>query len=239
MPGADVVIARPRARTVYRDAAQLFREHAGTVVGIAAVVLVPFAVIDALELLHVELHGHAALTDVLVAVLVAVVSGFAGLASIFYAGLLDYASAAWHRGQEAPSPRSLLHKLPWMQLIVASILWFLVVLAGLLLAVVPGLVALALFSLTGPILVREELRAVPAMRRSAQLVWRRPGLVLLTAVLPFLFELYLADLVGELLGHSIALALVVEILATLFLASYVGLLEVVTAHQLIATERTD
>ena len=76
-----------------------------------------------------------------------------------------------------------------------------------------------------------------AMRRSAQLVWRRPGLVVLTAVLPFVFELSLADLAAEVFGHSLAIELVAETLATLFLASYVGLLEVVTAHQLIATER--
>lgn len=237
MPGADVVIARPRARTVYRDAALLFREHPHTVVGIAAIVLVPFAVIDALGLTRVTLDGDAALSDALIALLAVVAAGFAGLASIFYAGLLDYASAAWHRGQETPNPRSIVRRLPWVQLVLASVLWFVVVTLGTLLAVVPGLVAITLFSLTGPVLVREERNAVSAMRRSAQLVWRRPWLVVLTAVLPFLFELYLADLVAEVAGHSLAIELVVEILATLLLASFVGLLEVVTAHQLIATER--
>jgi hypothetical protein len=63
--------------------------------------------------------------------------------------------------------------------------------------------------------------------------------VVLTAVLPFLVELSLADVASELFGHSLATELAAETVATLFLASFVGLLEVVTAHQLVAAERAD
>ena len=115
-------------------------------------------------------------------------------------------------------------------------LWFVAVAGGLALFVVPGLAALLLFSLTGPVLVREDLGAVAGMRRSAGLVRRRPGLVMLTVVIPFVAELYVADLAAELFGHSVVVELVVEVLASLFLASFVGLLEVVTAHQLVVTE---
>jgi hypothetical protein len=236
MPGADLDITRPRARTVYRGAAALMRAHAAEVIGIAAVVLVPFAVVDALGLLHVELHGENLLADFVIVVLTLLASGLSGLAWIFYAGILDHASAAWHRGEDAPAPREVARHLPWGQLVLASVLWFLAVAGGLLLAVVPGLIALTLFSLTGPVLVRENLTAVQAMRRSAQLVRRRPVLVILTAVLPFVAEIYVSDLAAEVFGHRLAIELVVEILAALFLASSVGLLEVVTTHQLIAAE---
>jgi hypothetical protein len=94
-----------------------------------------------------------------------------------------------------------------------------------------------LFRLTGPLLVREDLSAGGAMRRSAQLVWRRPGLVVLTAVLPFVFELSVPDLASAVFGHSVATELGAETVSTLFLASFVGLLEVVTAHQLLTAER--
>jgi hypothetical protein len=236
MPGPDVDLGRPRARTVYVAAWRMFREHPGTVVGAAALVLVPFAVIDAVGLLHVEIDGNATTGDVVTVVLTLVASTLSGLASIFYAGMLDHASAAWHRGETVPTASEIAARLPWWRLVLASILWFVAVAGGTLLFVVPGLVAIVLFSLTGPVLVREDLGAWAAMRRSAALVRRRPGLVILTAVLPFVGETYLSDLMAEILGHSLALEIVVEVLAALFLASFVGLLEVVTAHQLIVAE---
>jgi len=74
------------------------------------------------------------------------------------------------------------------------------------------------------------------MRRSAGLVRRRPLLVFVTAALPLILELELADLVALVVGHHFVVELTVEVLSALFLASFVGLLEVVTAHQLLATE---
>jgi hypothetical protein len=238
MSGTEIVITRPRARTVYGRAATLMRAHATEVIGLAAIVLVPFAVIDALGLLHVELKGERLVADLAILALTLVASGLSGLASIFYAGILDHASAAWHRGEDAPAAREVARHLPWRRLVWASVLWFVAVAGGLLLAIVPGLIALTLFSLTGPVLVREDLTAWQALRRSAHLVRRRPVLVLLTAVLPFIGEIYVSDLAAEIFGHSLVLEVVVEVLAALFLASTVGLLEVVTTHQLIAAEST-
>jgi hypothetical protein len=236
VPDADVVIDRPRARTVYRAAFTLFRAHTGVVVGMAALVLLPFAIVDALGLLHVEIHSDARLADILEAILVLLANGIGGLASIFYAGVLDHASAAWHRGEATPAPRAVAAGLPWVRLVLASVLWFVAVVVGFVLAIVPGLVALTLFSLTGPVLVREDLTAVGAMRRSARLVARRPALVVLTAVLPFVVELSLPELAAGIFGHSPATELAAETVATLCFASFVGLLEVVTAHQLIVAE---
>jgi hypothetical protein len=51
MRGADVDTGRPRARTVYAVTARMFREHPGNVVGTAALVLVPVAIVDTLGLL--------------------------------------------------------------------------------------------------------------------------------------------------------------------------------------------
>ena len=46
----------------------------------------------------------------------------------------------------------------------------------------------------------------------------------------------MSDLAAELLGHPSRSRIAVEVLAALFLASSVGVLEVVTTHQLIAAE---
>jgi hypothetical protein len=237
MAGVDVERGRPTARRVYRSSFALFRAHWGVIVGLATVVLVPFAVVDALGLLRVELHHSPSASDWLAIVLTLVVGGISGLASIFYAGMLDHASAAWHRGETAPTPSEIAGRLPWLRLVGASFLWLVAVVGGMLLFVVPGVVALVLFSLAGPVLVREDLGAFAAMRRSATLARRRPVLVLLTAVLPFVLESSLAEIVAAVFGHSVPLEVTVEVLASLLLASFVGLLEVVTTHQLIAAEQ--
>ena len=43
-----------RARSIYRDAARLYRAHTRAVIGSAAVVLVPFALLDGAGLLNVQ-----------------------------------------------------------------------------------------------------------------------------------------------------------------------------------------
>jgi len=131
MPGPDVDLGHPRARTVYAAAWRMFREHPGTVVGTAALVLVPFAVIDAVGLLHVEIDSSATTADIVTVALTLVASTLSGLASIFYAGMLDHASAAWHRGERVPHAREVATHLPWWRLVLASILWFVAVTVGM------------------------------------------------------------------------------------------------------------
>jgi hypothetical protein len=240
MPGPDVVIARPMVRSVYRDAFRLMREQHRLVIGAAALVLVPFAILDGLGVTRIRISEgtpiHLIVAGLAYGVFAATISG---LAAIFYAGLLDHVSAAWHRGIAPPGLREVFRLLPWRSLVLASVLVYAVSLLGLLIGVVPGIVVLTLFVLTGPLVVREELTALRGMRRSAGLVRRRPVLVFLTAALPLIFELSLADIVALVLGHHIAVEVAVETLAALFLASVVGVLEVVTAHQLLAVEHED
>jgi len=235
MPGPDVVLPRPTVRSVYRDAFRLVREERRIVIGTAAVVLVPFAVLDGLGVTRVEIADgapvHVIAAGLAYGVLAATVSG---LAAIFYAGLLDHVSAAWHRGEPTPTMGEVFRRLPWRALVAASILVYAISILGLLVGVVPGIVALTLFVLTGPLVVREELTALAGMRRSAGLVRQRPVLVFLTAALPLVVELSIADLAALVIGHHVAVEIVVEALAALFLASAVGVLEVVTAHHLLA-----
>ena len=195
-PGATVLA---RARSIYRDAARLYRAHTRAVIGSAAVVLVPFALLDGAGLLNVQTsdaHPIAAVTLVMIAV---GTSGLSGLASIFYAGYLDHTGEAWRQASPAPMPSQVVRALPWRQLIVASLAVYFFETVGFAFFVVPGLVAAALFCLTGPLLVSEDLDARQALRRSAGLVRRQPTLVAITVVIPLLLEGSLADFAGILL----------------------------------------
>ena len=101
-PGQPVLA---QARALYRDAATSYRAHVGAVIGSAAIVLVPFALLDGAGLLTADssdTHPVAAVILVMVAV---GTSGLSGLASIFYAGYLDHTAAAWRQvGYNALAP---------------------------------------------------------------------------------------------------------------------------------------
>ncbi|MEP6623521.1 MAG: hypothetical protein ABJC79_03700 [Acidimicrobiia bacterium] len=221
-----------RVRTIYRESWDLFRHHFGFIVGSAACILLPFAILDGLGLLVVDVGGHSLVVGLLLVVVTTATAGLSGLAAIFYAGVLDHTVAAWIDDTTAPTRRSVAGRLPWGQLVLASVLGFVVEVIGVALFVVPGLILATLLILTGPVLVGEHLRAVPAMRRSAQLVRRAPVLVVVAVAIPMFVEASLADLAGLVLGHEIVAELLIETVVTLFAASFVGVLEVATAHYL-------
>ena len=60
----------------------------------------------------------------------------------------------------------------------------------------------------------------------------QPLLVAITVVIPLLIEGSLADFAGILLGHDVVLEIAFEVVITLFVASFLGIVEVTTAHHL-------
>ena len=221
-----------RIRAIYRDAWSMYRTHFGFIVGTAAIVLVPLAIFDGLGILRFHASGADPIGTAMIVVLAIASTGFSGLAAIFFAGLLDHTADAWRAGRPSPSPASVARHLPWLQLFLASVFAFVIEIVALGLFVVPGLVLYSLFILTGPMLVREDLKAVPALMRSAGLVRHHPVLVTVAVVIPALLEGTVADFAGLVFGHHVAIELVAEILVTLFVASFIGVVEVVTAYHL-------
>lgn len=221
-----------QARAIYRDAATLYRAHVGAVIGSAAIVLVPFALLDGAGLLTADSSDTHPVAAVILVMMAVGTSGLSGLASIFYAGYLDHTAEAWRQASPAPSRGHVVRALPWRQLIVASLAVYFFETIGFALFVVPGLVASTLLCLTGPLLVSEDLDARHALRRSAALVRHQPMLVAITVVIPLLIEGSLADFAGILLGHDVVLEIAFEVVITLFVASFLGIVEVTTAHHL-------
>ena len=84
------------------------------------------------------------------------------------------------RGPGAPSNgtriRDVLRSLPWGSLILADLLAALIVVVGLVALIIPGLIAITLLSVVGPVIELERQHAVAGLRRSAHLVrphfWR-------------------------------------------------------------------
>jgi hypothetical protein len=76
--------------------------------------------------------------------------------------------------------------LPWGRLAGADVLVSLIAVVGLVLLVVPGLVALTLLAVTGPVIEIEHRKVIAALRRSVRLTRAHPWAVLLLATLPLM-----------------------------------------------------
>lgn len=106
------------------------------------------------------------------------------LGEVLYAGVVAAAVLAAREGREH-TLRQIARKLPYGRLILADLLWVLAVATGLLLLIVPGLIAMAWFALIGPVIEIEQTRVVEGFRRSADLV-RGHTLRVLALILPVL-----------------------------------------------------
>ena len=82
----------------------------------------------------------------------------------FYSGLLERLVGAVERGHEAPAVGQVLRTLPYVRLLVADgILWVLGGLASLAF-VIPGLIVTTFFALIGPLINMEDLSVRAAFR---------------------------------------------------------------------------
>ena len=78
----------------------------------------------------------------------------------------------------------MARSLPWRRLLVADLLVALVVVIGLLLLVLPGLAALTLLAVVGPVIEIEHRPVRAAFVRSVELTRRHLGPVVLLATVP-------------------------------------------------------
>jgi hypothetical protein len=170
-------------------------------------------------------------TESLGAALVLLVST---LGLTFYSGLLERLVGAVERGHEAPAVGQVLRTLPYVRLLVADgILWVLSGLASLAF-VIPGLIVTTLFALIGPLINMEDLSVRAAFRRSASLVAPRFLLVLFMITIPLGIEHELVDAAAYLVPHEhIWLVFLTYLAGGLSFGVLLGLVEVSLAERLV------
>jgi hypothetical protein len=152
----------------------------------------------------------------------------------FYSGLLERLVGAVERGHEAPAVGQVLRTLPYVRLLVADgILWVLGGLASLAF-VIPGLIVTTFFALIGPLINMEDLSVRAAFRRSASLVAPRFLLVLFLITVPLGIEHELVDAVAYLVPHEhIWLVFLTYLAGGLSFGVLLGLVEVSLAERLV------
>ncbi len=148
---------------------------------ILAVAIATSVVTAAVEIVVDEYANRADLSLAIFADLSA--SAVSLLGAVFLSGFVCKLTAAAARGEDV-SVKQVLRILPWVRLIGADLLVALAVIVGLLLLVLPGLVAINLFGVVGPVIEIEDRRILAALRRSAQLVKPHFWSVALLVTLP-------------------------------------------------------
>jgi hypothetical protein len=133
-------------------------------------------------------------------------TGVTLLGTVLLSGFVGRLVGAAEHGREPMTFVQIARSLPWRRLIAADVLFAVAVVAGLVLLVLPGLAALTLLAVIGPVIEIEHRRVFEAARRSVQLTRRHLGSVVLLATIPLVAASQLEAIapepheVGEIVG---------------------------------------
>ncbi len=134
--------------------------------------------------------------------------------------------------------RDVLASLPWAALILADLLAALIILVGFVALIIPGLVAITLLAVVGPVIEIERQHAVAGLRRSAHLVrphfWRVAAFGTLPLVLSNGLAAFLPDPSGT---TNVVTTLIVRSIGEGIIESVVGLILVELCYRLIAADQ--
>ncbi len=175
-----------RARTIYVETARTFGRQAGFLLLLGAIVFVPIGFLDAVADRVGEIHVSR-LSDLSTLSAAALFLGFLAqsattlVGEVFYSGAVALTLANSKQGHR-PALLEIARSLSYGRLIAVDLLFALAVVVGLLLFVVPGVIAFTWFALAGPLVEIEGARTWSAFERSRRLVRGRFWTVLAALV---------------------------------------------------------
>ena len=171
-------------------------------------------------------------------------AGLSLLGAVFLSGFLTklvaHSQEVDRRGDpdHGVSIRYVLRTLPWGRLMGADLMVTFLVVIGLVLLVIPGLLAFNLLALVGPVIEVENRKVIAALRRSIQLVRGHFWSVALLATLP----VALASEIEALAPNPHSIEELLKVLAIRGLGegiaeAIIGLILVQLTHRLVALDR--
>lgn len=209
-------VQRPKLPSlrIVRDSLVIYRVHWWRLILSAIVVFAPLAIADALlELVHSE---HVAVRIVL-----QLASGVLELlGAVLFAGLVTAAVVAWRSGEEHEGPLKVARHLPWRTISALDLLIPLIIVVGIILLVVPGILAAVYLSLAPAFAELDHTGVKESMRRSIAAVrgsfWRIVVVYVVLIVLSGAIQQILQDLVNHTVGNVVAVILVQAIFAPFY-----------------------
>lgn len=203
-----------RVAATYRRIWRTYWSWASSILLLAVIVFVPLGLLNALtmnvELDSLDVTNGIKLAAFALAVLVVTATGLIG--EVFFSGAIAISLTHPH-GEEPPPLREIARRLKYGRLIAVDLLFVAIVATGLVLGVVPGVLAYVWLGLAGPLVELEGCSAAGALRRSVHLV--RGGFWLVFWVLVPI------ELAGDAIGGALA-ALVHDLFGHTFLATWLA-----------------
>jgi hypothetical protein len=229
-----------RVGTLYRRALATYFARFPVVAGAAVAVFVPLALlVTAIEIWATRFNeDHPNGVGLLVFLATLVGTSVILFGSAFYAGLLDKVVGEHQHGHDRTPLREVLRTLPYRRLVSAEVLLSIVVGAGLLFFVIPGLILFTLFALIGPLITIEHRTVVGGLRRSMQLVRPVAFTAFVAVTLPVVLEHAIVNEVEHAVLHqpSFLTLFVLTSFTAATVGAFVGLVEVTLAFALIHRE---
>lgn len=211
---------------------------------LAAVVFLPLGLLDALSL-QVDVDSLDITSGIKVAALVLAVGAVTMtglLGEIFFSGAIAISLTHPH-GEEPPKPREIVGRIKYGRLIVVDVAFVAIVAVGLLLAVIPGVLAFIFLGLAGPIVEIEERSASAALRRSFHLVrgsfWLVFWVLVPIEIVGDAIGGGLANLVHHQLGDTFIATWLAEAIANIALSPVFAVAAVLLTVDLIAAKEGD
>ncbi len=205
---------RRRLTSTYAQIWRTYRGWASSILLLAAIVFVPLGLLNALtfnvELDSLDLTNGFKLAALALAVGAVTLTGLLG--EVFFSGAIAVSLTHPH-GEDPPPLREIARRLNYGRLIAVDLLFVAIVALGLLLGIVPGILAFVWLGLAGPVVELEDRSATGALRRSVALVRGNFWLVFLV--------LAPIEVVGDAIGGGLA-ALVHDLLGHTFLATWLA-----------------
>jgi hypothetical protein len=203
-----------RPKQIVRDSVVIYRVHWWRLILSAVVVFLPLAIGDAL-LEEID-TDHAVAT-----VALKLASGVLDLlGAVFYAGLVTAAVVAWREGREHEGPLRVARHLPWRTMTVLDLLLPFIIVVGLILLVVPGIMAAVYLALAPAFAEIDHTGVRESMRRSIRAVrgsfWRVLLVFVVLVVVSGTVEEILQDTVDHLVGNILVGVLIQAIFAPFY-----------------------
>jgi hypothetical protein len=205
---------RRRLTDTYVGIWRTYRGWAPSLLTLAAVVFLPMGLLDALSF-QVDVDSLDITSGIKVAALVLAVGAVTMtglLGEIFFSGAIAISLTHPH-GERPPKLREIATRIKYGRLVVVDVAFVALVALGLLLGLVPGVLAFVFLGLAGPIVEIEERLPLAALRRSFHLV-RGSFWFVFWVLVPI-------EVLGDAIGGALA-GLVHHLLGDTFLASWLA-----------------
>jgi len=228
-----------RVTGAYADIGRTYWAWMPSLLVLAVLVFVPLGLIDALSF-QVDVESLDVTSGIEVAALMLAVGAVTMtglLGEIFFSGAIAISLTHPH-GQERPGLREIAGRIKYGRLVVVDVAFVTIIAAGLLLGLIPGVLAFVFLGLTGPIVEIEERSPMSALRRSFHLVrgsfWFVFWVMVPIEVLGDAIGGALAALVHHLLGDTFLATWLAEATANAFLSPVFAVAAVLLTVELIA-----